>query len=289
MIEKKIESYDGTMINIYIDGDGKIPIIFANGLGGTYPVLRNIVNYFKDRCQFISWDYRGLYDSEVPQDLSTLNVEGHSKDLFAIMANLGIEKAILAGWSMGVQVVIECCGINQDKVMGLILINGSYGRPFDTFFNIHLFKHFFPPFFEFCQNKANILECCLKLFVKEPKFPMKLFQKLGLLSKSLDEETFKIVAKDFKRLNLEIFFQIFQELGRHNGEWILDKIEVPTLIIGSERDFFTPISIADYMNKHIKNSQKSIIPRGSHYAPLEYPEYVNLRIEKFLRDFFIKN
>ncbi len=64
----------------------------------------------------------------------------------------------------------------------------------------------------------------------------------------------------------------------------LPHVDVPTLIIAGERDKFTPAWLSRKMAEHIPGAELMLVPLGTHTAPLEYRELVELRVERFLRD-----
>ncbi|MBL4818935.1 MAG: alpha/beta hydrolase, partial [Deltaproteobacteria bacterium] len=60
------------------------------------------------------------------------------------------------------------------------------------------------------------------------------------------------------------------------------KIQVPTLIISGGQDAFSPRWVALDMHHAVENSEMLFIPSGTHCTPIEHPELIQLRIEKFL-------
>jgi pimeloyl-ACP methyl ester carboxylesterase len=73
-------------------------------------------------------------------------------------------------------------------------------------------------------------------------------------------------------------------MGEHDGWDLLPTLDVPVLIIAGSRDVFTPRSAAERMARRTRGSEMMIIPGATHYAAIEYPEMVNLRLEKFFRE-----
>jgi pimeloyl-ACP methyl ester carboxylesterase len=65
---------------------------------------------------------------------------------------------------------------------------------------------------------------------------------------------------------------------------VLETIEVPTLVITGDRDAFTPRQLAQQMARRIPHGEILIVRGATHYTAIEYPELVNLRIEKFFRE-----
>jgi pimeloyl-ACP methyl ester carboxylesterase len=46
----------------------------------------------------------------------------------------------------------------------------------------------------------------------------------------------------------------------------------------------TPVFVAEQMAAAIPGAALFIVPNGTHYTIAEYPEIVNLRLERFFRD-----
>ena len=72
-------------------------------------------------------------------------------------------------------------------------------------------------------------------------------------------------------------------LNEHTAEPYLRDIDVPTLVTAGSRDTMTPVSVAQTMADQIAKAELVVIPNGTHYTQLEYPDIMNLAIEKFLR------
>ena len=69
----------------------------------------------------------------------------------------------------------------------------------------------------------------------------------------------------------------------YDGLSVLDRIDVPTLIISGSADSVTPLHYQENLHKKIKGSEFLSVPYGSHCTQLDLPDFVNLRIEKFLK------
>jgi len=57
---------------------------------------------------------------------------------------------------------------------------------------------------------------------------------------------------------------------------------VPTLIVAGTDDTFTPYWLSEEMHARIRGSELLTVPGGTHVAPIEHPELITLRLEKFL-------
>ncbi len=94
----------------------------------------------------------------------------------------------------------------------------------------------------------------------------------------------QVYAKGVANMDLNVFLIFFEELMNYDGTSVLNKIKCPTLIISGENDRVTPLKFQKEMSRRISESQLLIVPYGSHCTQLDFPDYINLRIEKFLAE-----
>jgi pimeloyl-ACP methyl ester carboxylesterase len=63
---------------------------------------------------------------------------------------------------------------------------------------------------------------------------------------------------------------------------VLGSINVPTLIIGGEKDGITPPEVMRGMHEKIKGSEMVVVAGAGHMTPMEQPAQVNRAMETFL-------
>lgn len=282
VVERTFRSWDGTELAYQTVGEGPA-MLLSNGLGGTFAAWRHLVDYFGDRFRLLSWDYRGLYKSHTPRDTTRIAVPDHARDAEALLAHLGIGEAIVLGWSMGVQVNFELYRILPALMRALVVINGTYGQPFETAFNLRFARHLIPGLATFAGKTAHRWVPALRWLVGHPSF-MKGVKAVRMVSENLDERVFRDLASDYSSLDFHVYMETLKHVGEHSAQDLLPKIEAPTLIIAGDRDPFTPLPTAEKMRREIPGAELLVIRSGTHYVPVEFPELVNLRIEKFLRE-----
>lgn len=125
-------SRDGTYLRTWTNGGDGVPLVISNGLGtppSAWPRLE------APDCGFaaVSWWHRGLGGSERPADPTRICVEDHAADLEATMDDAGFERAVLLGWSIGVDVAFEFARANPGRVAGILGIGGLPGGSFRAF------------------------------------------------------------------------------------------------------------------------------------------------------------
>jgi pimeloyl-ACP methyl ester carboxylesterase len=280
--ERRIESFDGTDLAYHVVGEG-LPVLLCNGLGGSWKAWRYQIGHLSDRYRFVSWDYRGLFRSGPPPDRHAIRVEHNALDALRIMDAEGIERAALFGWSMGVQVALEVFRNAPDRVACLMLMAGAAGRPWSTVLNLRVMAHVLPPLIRTVRGMPRLTTSITQRLVRSPE-TLIWAKRLGLTAASLDEQVFQELADTFVDLDLDLYLHMLELLGEHDATDVLPEVDVPTLVVVGDRDFFTPRQVAESMVRQVRGAEMMIIPGGTHYVAVEHPEVLNLRIEKFMRE-----
>jgi len=280
--ERRFVSFDGTEIAYQAVGQGR-PILLCNGLGGSWEAWSHQIQYFRDRYRLLSWDYRGLYGSAAPRDPEALGIADHARDALYLLREEGVDRAALVGWSMGVQVALEIFRAAPDKVALLGVVNGVAGRPWDYVFNLNLVGRLLPPFLRGLRSMPRTIEAAVRQATRLPD-PGAWVKRVGLAAQTFDDQLADQLVDKFRTLDMAVFIRLLERMGQHDGWDLLPMLDVPVLIIAGSRDVFTPRSAAERMARRTRGSEIMIIPGATHYAALEYPEMVNLRLEKFFRE-----
>lgn len=280
--EQRVSSFDGTDLAYHVVGDGP-PILLANGLGGSWKAWTHQIAYFQDRHRFVSWDYRGLYRSSAPPAREALRVEDHARDALCVMDDAGIEQTAIFGWSMGVQVALEVFRRAPDRVKLLVLINGVAGRPWQTAFNVPQLGAMIPTILGAIRMIPGVAQSVTERVVQWPE-TVTWAKRVGLAGQTLDEDIFAQLAGSFAQLDMDLYVHMLELLGEHDARDCLDELDVPVLVISGDRDLFTPRRAAEDMVHRVRGAELLVVPGGTHYVAVEYPELVNLRVEKFFRE-----
>lgn len=113
-----------TISGIYFDdgGSGSQPIIFLHSLAGNTNQWSAQLNHLRSTHRAIAIDLRGHGRSSSDEDFS---IESMAQDVLEVVNQLGIERFILAGHSMGGSVAIAYAGAHPDRLAGLLLVDPS--------------------------------------------------------------------------------------------------------------------------------------------------------------------
>ncbi len=237
----------------------------------------------QENYTLIRWNYRGHGKSSTPSDLRALRMSDVRNDLHALVGHLNIEQATFIGHSMGVQVVLDYYVHHREKVAGLVTVCGSYGTPLKTFHDASVADKIFPYLLGAAKAFPKGLQTVWGLALKG-SLAYEIAVRTEVNGDFLLKEDFMPYFEHLRVMDPMVFFTMLNELNSHDVYEHLHEIEVPTLVVAAERDTFTPAWLSKKMCERIPKAELLFITGGSHSAPIEFPELLNLRIEKFLRE-----
>lgn len=285
---KRTISEDGTGISYEVLGRGEQILLLANGLGGRLYSWAPLIEAFWTRYRLITWDYRGLFESDTPAHPRRLALANHVEDAAAILREEKAERAVLVGWSMGVQVVLDLAATHPSMTAGLILLNGTYGHTLSTglqpFFSIPFLPKRLHALLEWLrrhptttQNLANLTR-----LVALPTAAL-LMLTAGTRSLSL-QPVIRQYFDDVLGPSFGNFLRLFQELDAHSVYHLLPEISAPALVVSGLLDILTPAAQSYEIARRLPDAEHLALKRASHFALLERPDVVLLAIERFLHE-----
>ncbi len=276
-----VPSRDGTPIAVYVAGRGHHDLVLAPGLGANILCWKHVIEDFQGVYRMITWDPRGTYDSGTPRRDDDLDLPHHVQDLEAIVQAFHLQRFVLGGWSMGVQVSLEYTLRHAERVKALVLINGHYGHLLADVLNL-------PGADVLFRGAIVALRAAMPLL--QPVAPS-LFQASWMPALLAHTGVFKApvplffpILKGFGTLDFHRYLGMIARLDRHTTGPGLERIQVPTLITAGTRDFLTPPSVGREMQRRITGSRLVLLPGGTHYSMMELPRELHAALEGFLQE-----
>lgn len=109
---------------LYFEARGEgFPLILVHGLACAHEDWEHQVAHFAPGHRVVTLDLRGHGRST--GHVSGFDMHTYAADVAALMAHLELDRALLAGHSMGTRVVLECARSAPERVAGLVLVDGS--------------------------------------------------------------------------------------------------------------------------------------------------------------------
>lgn len=286
MIRKKtgtFSSFDGTKIYYEIRGEGP-PIVLAYGIGCLMNHWRHQVSYFSPSHQIVLFDYRGHHKSDIPNDLNNLDISSVAKDLISLLDFLNIRSASFWGHSFGAQVLLQTYDLSPSLFHSLVLINGFASNPIKGMYGIDFGTHCFKLLKQSYKEFPETTKYFWKWGVLHP-LSIPIMSLAGGFNLNLTSvKDIEIYVRGISSMDLDVFTKLFENMLSYNGTSILKKVHVPALIICGDKDNVTPKTHQKDLHRLIKGSQFQSVPYGTHCTQLDMPDFVNLRIEKFLNE-----
>jgi 3-oxoadipate enol-lactonase len=264
VIAKNIE-VNGINVGYFDEGPANgIPIIFIHGFPFSKEMWKEQVNALSDTHRVIAYDVRGHGDSE--RGAAQFSIAQFADDLFFFMDALKIEKAILAGLSMGGYIALNAIQQQPQRIARLILCDTQCGADSD----------------EGREKRKKTIAFIQKngLSVYAEESLKNLFAPTSFTDKK-DEVTFiKETILNTRAENICLTLQALAD--RKETCSSLPQINVPVSILVGKEDKITSPELALKMQTLIKGSSLHIIEGAGHLSNLENPNQFNAHVKTFL-------
>lgn len=274
---------DGAPLWFEERGDGAgLPAVLNDGLGCDGFIWRYLWEPLTAQRRVMHWNYRGHGKSGVPTDSTRIGVEYTCDDMARLMDHTKIDRGVIFGHSMGVQVALEFHRRYPQRVAGLVLLCGSYGTPLDTWHDHSLMRIAFPRLRALVEKFPDVAKLITsKLLRTELAVEFGIRTELNPIL--LNHNDFHPYMEHLAKMHPLYFVRTLDSLKDHSALDHLPEVNVPTLVVGGEIDKFTPVWLSQRMAEHLPQAKYLFVPGGSHTAPLERPGLVNDEVEQFLK------
>lgn len=284
---RDILSDDGTTLRAWTnDPDGVIDgptVVLCNGLGTNAWCWPSLLD---PDCgvRIVSWNHRGVGGSERPLDPSHVEIEHFVQDGLSVMDHFGIDRAVLMGWSMGVNTMFELAVRHPERVAGLFAVAGVPGDTFATMLApLHL-PHAVAR--AVTVNLSRVMTVAGKaLSPVARRLPIgqravAVISHSGFMLPLRDPETAAVGIKEFLTTPLDWYFHLALSTSRH-ARVSLSSIEVPAMFVAGTWDLLAGARDMASAADRMTDADYVEIP-GSHFIQMEHPEIVHGLLLDFL-------
>src|SRR5690606_27303561 len=204
-------------------------------------------------------------------------------DAAAVCKQLGVERVVALGFSMGFQVALELYRRHRPLVAGLISLAGPPGRPLASFQGTEAFA-FMLPLVVGATRVASQMTLRLWRNVLPSRFSIDFALRYEVNRERIDSRDFELYLRQMADMNPELFIAMLEQAQRHCAEDLLPEIRVPTMVVAGERDDFVPLARLRAMAFAIPGARWEVLDAATHALPAEYPDELARRLGNFLSE-----
>jgi pimeloyl-ACP methyl ester carboxylesterase len=117
---------EDTALAVTDTGGTGVPVVYLNGQFSTQGYWRRVIAELGTGWRHITYDERARGRSKRSADYS---FEAAVRDVDAVLAARGVDRAVLVGWSYGALVGAHWTGRNPERAVGAVLVDGAF--PYD--------------------------------------------------------------------------------------------------------------------------------------------------------------
>jgi len=248
-------------IELYYETHGSGPaLVFAHGGGGSHLSWWQQVPAFASHYTVMTFDHRSFGQS---RDVSNgPGANAFVDDLTALLDHLGIQKAVVAGQSMGGWTVCGFATAHPERTNALILCDTTGGVETTAATKSHANIRE--------RSQGNLKQILTNAYAKN--FPER-------------EPALCFLYQQISTLNTHVAPNLVPTLFglKHDVKPIVER-RIPTLLIVGEEDVLTPPQAMESITEQIPHARFVKIPQAGHSAYFEHPEEFNRVVREFLRE-----
>ncbi|MGH7024238.1 MAG: alpha/beta fold hydrolase [Caulobacteraceae bacterium] len=245
---------DGVAIHYEVTGEGPA-LLLTHGYSATGEMWRGQVEAFSRHYRLIRWDMRGHGRSDYPEDLAAYSEEVTVADMAALLEEVGAERAIVGGLSLGGYMSLAFHLAHPERVRALLIIDTGPGYRNDEARE------------GWNRNALRTAE----------RYEGEGLARLAAGSPEMRQSQ----HRDAVGLARAARGMLTQKDARVISS--LPTIAVPSLVVVGAND--TPfLAASDYMAGKIPGARKVVIEGAGHAANIDQPEAFNAAILAFLAD-----
>lgn len=203
-------------------------------------------------------------------------------DAVTVLDAAGVESVVVVGHSMGVQVALEMFRRHRGRVQALVLVCGSPGHPLDTFHDTSVLRTLLPLLRKTTDALPQGVSALARAAVRTG-LALEVALLFEVNPELVHREDLEPYFAHLLAMDPRLFLRTMQAASEHSAEDSLSAVDVPTLVIGGDRDHFTPPWLSRRMALSIPGAELLMVSGGSHTTPLEAPQRVEQAVADFLR------
>jgi pimeloyl-ACP methyl ester carboxylesterase len=281
--ETFVRAPDGTRLYVRErEGGSGVTTILCDGIACDGFIWRFLVDDLRPVSRVVHWNYRGHGRSAAPADPAQIDMKAFVADLRTVREAVASGPVVLAGHSMGCQLVLEGYRNQPEEVAGLMLFCGTAGRMTHTFKGGDGLARALPGFIAWVERSPRLARAIWSNV--PPHVSVRIAMATGEVdANAIEPDDILRYSEHVANLDLPMFLKMLQSIGEETAEDMLSTIRVPTLVVAGELDSFTPVSLAEKMAAQIANCDLIVERGATHVVPIERRDAIRGHVVKFMR------
>ena len=256
------------------------PVLLCDGIGCDGYVWRYLRSDLGRRFM-LHPHYRGHGRTQAPKDPARVTIADLADDVACVLDDALVDRAVLVGHSMGVQVALETYRRHTSRVAGLVLVCGAPSHPLRTFKGSASLEEMLPTIQKWIGRLPRVVNRLTRALLPT-RLAYEVASRLEIRRELVEPADFMPYLEGLARIDTRLFIAMLSSAGQHSADDLLPAIAVPTLVVAGGRDGFTPPDRSRAMAEAIPGAELLEIPNASHTAPIERPHLVDWTIRDFL-------
>jgi pimeloyl-ACP methyl ester carboxylesterase len=256
---------------VYSAGSRGEPIIFVHGALLNADLWIRQLHDFAAGWRCFAYDLRG-HGKTGPSDLRRYSTATYAEDLLALLDALSLKSAVLCGLSLGGMIAQTFAALYPERVSRLILCDTGVSTTY------------------FLTDRVYNSAVAWTVPFLIPSLGVSRFRQLTHRINrcighsqwvSTTSEGSQFAQAAMEKVDPREMLKIFGAVLGFNGT-LLDRPQVPTLILNGEFDSPLIMRQARLLQRHCGEASYHVVPAASHLSNVDNPTFFRLAVQRFL-------
>jgi pimeloyl-ACP methyl ester carboxylesterase len=271
-------------------------VLMLSGIAGPCDALLPVARQLAPRARLLALDPAGLFSAQpeararhgAHEPPAHHGADALVGDVGAVLDAESVDRVAIVGWCTGAQLAIEVGARLAPRVRALVLVNGAARGPIEALGRLPTGARALSWLLE--RGERRLLRPRTPeerpngagRTLGDPAAVEAWLRRLGLVGPSADPTLLARVVDRLASTDPLALVRAARSLASRDVTALCARVEAPTLILAGERDPLAPSALAHATGRLVLDSEVRVVRGACHYLPLEYPDLVGLRIERFL-------
>lgn len=232
----------------------------------------------------LSWNHRGVGGSDRPADPDRVGMDAFVEDALTVLDHAGVDRCVVAGWSIGVNTAFELAVLHPGRVSGIFAVAGVPGGTFDSMGAPLMLPR--PMRRPIALGVTNALRRSGRLLTpvvrRLPVGPVasQVLTHSGFMLPTPHTPWVRRAVKEFLTTPVDWYMHLARAAAEH-PRVSLRTIRVPTTFVAGKHDILASAHDIGTAAVRIPGAEYVVLA-GSHFVQLEHPDAVHLELLRLL-------